>query len=84
MQPAAVGVLINQMRFIEGRYKFTDDDAKVIGIDSDDTPTDDACSISSTDTARPPNSRFAPRLAERHRPGYTTSSPSDSDGRRLC
>lgn len=64
-----------------GRFRFTDDEAKVIGIDSDGTPTDDASSVSSVDTKR----RTPTRLLNRHNSssidgGYAISSPSDSEG----
>lgn len=63
-----------------GRFKFTDDEAKVIGIDSDGTPTDDASSVSSADTKRRTPTRLLSRHNGNNDGGYAISSPSDSDG----
>jgi len=62
-----------------GRFRYGDDEAKVIGIDSDGTPTDDASSVSSADTKRPMPTRFT-RYNNNMDVRYTTSSPSDSEG----
>ena len=72
---------------LTGRFRFNDDDARVLGVDSDGTPTDDASSVSSSDTRRRTPTRLLPRHSSLNpQPAdgnYATSSPSDSEGKSL-
>lgn len=66
-----------------GRFRFGDDEARVMGVDSDGTPTDDASSVSSSDTRRRTPTRLLPRHSNINAAAdgnYATSSPSDSEG----